>query len=50
MKKPMTKVVVPVSFTGTVEVEIPAAIPPERREMLASKVRSPGCWRIESGC
>ena len=38
MKKAMAKVMVPVSFTGMVEVEIPAAIPPERREMLAGKV------------
>ena len=37
-KKPKLKVMVPVSFTGTVEVEIPAAIPPERRESLARKV------------
>jgi hypothetical protein len=37
-KKPMLKVIVPVSFTGGVEVEVPAGIPPERREALARKV------------
>ena len=37
-KKPMLKVVVPVSFTGTVEVEVPADIPQQRRESLARKV------------
>ena len=37
-KQPMAKVVVPVSFTGTVEVEVPAAVPEERRESLARKV------------
>ena len=37
-KKPMLKVVVPVSFAGTVEVEVPADIPQERRESLARKV------------
>lgn len=34
----MLKVVVPVSFSGTVEVEVPAELPQERRESLASKV------------
>jgi Asp-tRNA(Asn)/Glu-tRNA(Gln) amidotransferase A subunit family amidase len=38
MKKSMVKVVVPVAFTGTVEVEVPARIPQERREALARKV------------
>ena len=38
MKKPILKVMVPVSFTGTVEVEIPADVPPERQEALARKV------------
>ena len=37
-KQVMAKVVVPVSFTGTVEVEVPAAVPEERRESLARKV------------
>ncbi len=32
MKKTMRKVMVPVSFAGTVEVEVPADIPPGRRE------------------
>ena len=32
------KVVVPVTFTGTVEVEIPAGVPQERCEALAHKV------------
>ena len=38
MEKTRLKVVVPVSFTGTVEVEVPADVPPERREALARKV------------
>ena len=38
MKRSMVKVVVPVAFTGTVEVEVPAHIPQERREALARKV------------
>jgi hypothetical protein len=38
MKKKMAKVVVSVSFTGTVEVEVPAVVPQERRESLARKV------------
>ena len=38
MKKEMTKVVVSVSFTGAVEVEVPADVPQERRESLARKV------------
>jgi hypothetical protein len=37
MKDTRLKVVVPVSFTGTVEVEVPANVPPERREALARK-------------
>jgi hypothetical protein len=32
------KVVVPVTFTGAVEVEVPPGLPPERREALARKV------------
>ena len=38
MKKTMVKVVVSVSFTGTVEVEVPDDVPQERRETLARKV------------
>ena len=38
MKKTMLKVMVPVSFTGTVETEVPADVPAERRESLARKV------------
>jgi len=38
MKKPKVKVVVPVAFTGAVEVEVPASVPQERREALARKV------------
>jgi hypothetical protein len=37
-KEPMVKVVVPVNFTGTVEVELPADVPQQRRESLARKV------------
>lgn len=37
MKETMLKVMVPVSFTGTVETEVPADVPPERREALARK-------------
>lgn len=37
-KEPMLKVVVPVNFTGAVEVEVPAAVPQERRDSLARKV------------
>ncbi len=37
-EKAVAKIVVPVSFAGTVEVEVPADIPPERREALARKV------------
>jgi hypothetical protein len=38
MNKKTGKIVVPVVFTGSVEVEVPAAIPQERREALARKV------------
>jgi hypothetical protein len=38
MKKPTLKFVVPVSFTGTVVVEVPASVPKRRREALARKV------------
>lgn len=38
MKKSMLKVVVPVIFAGTVEVEVPSGIPQKRREALARKV------------
>ena len=38
MKRAMTKVVVPVSFTGAVEVEVPTRVPAKRREALARKV------------
>ena len=38
MKEAMAKVMVPVSFTGMVEVEVPAAVPQERCEALAHKV------------
>jgi hypothetical protein len=38
MSRPITKVVVPVSFTGAVEVEVPAGVPTKRREALARKV------------
>jgi hypothetical protein len=38
MKKAMAKVVVSVSFTGAVEVEVPDDVPQERREALARKV------------
>jgi len=38
MKKQMQKVVVPVSFAGTVEVEVPAGVPEGRRDALARKV------------
>jgi hypothetical protein len=37
-KKPMLKVMVPVAFTGAVEVEVPAALPQDRRDALARKV------------
>ena len=37
-KKPMQKVVVSVSFTGTVEVEVPAGVPEGRRESLARRI------------
>jgi hypothetical protein len=37
MTEARLKVVVPVSFTGTVETEVPADVPPERREALARK-------------
>jgi len=38
MKKSMAKIVVPVAFTGTVEVEVPSGVPQGRREALARKV------------
>jgi hypothetical protein len=38
MKEPMQKIVVSVTFTGTVEVEVPVAVPQERHEALARKV------------
>jgi hypothetical protein len=38
MKEPMQKIVVSVTFTGMVEVEVPAAVPQERHEALARKV------------
>ena len=38
MKKAKLKVVVPVSFTGAVEVDLPPGVPQERREALARKV------------
>jgi hypothetical protein len=37
MKTARLKVAVPVTFTGTVEVEVPADVPPERREALVRK-------------
>ena len=37
-KQEMLKIVVPVTFTGMVEVEVPATVPQERREALARKV------------
>ena len=38
MEKPRLKFVVPVRFTGTVVVEVPASVPEPRRETLARKV------------
>ena len=38
MEKPTLKFVVPVRFTGTVVVEVPASVPERRREALARKV------------
>ncbi len=38
MNEAMVTVVVPVSFTGAVEMEVPAGVPQDRREALARKV------------
>jgi hypothetical protein len=37
-KKPMLRVMVPVTFAGTVEVEVPTAVPEARQEALARRV------------